>query len=81
MKMKVGLSLEEVTVKRIEALAEGTRRDKSAIVDMAVELLSQQDEFSDLAPKTKRPARKSARRSFSPDTVPGVQKGLEMATA
>ena len=48
MKMKVGLSLEEITVKRIAALADGTRRDKSAIVDMAVELLASQDEFEDL---------------------------------
>ena len=81
MKMKVGFSLDEITVKRIDALAEGTRRDKSTIVDMAVELLSQQDEFSDLAPKSKRPARKAARKNFSPDAVPGVQKGVELATA
>ncbi len=39
MKMKAGYSLEEITIKRIEVLAEGTKRDKSAIIDIAIELL------------------------------------------
>ncbi len=52
MKMKAGFSLEQITLERIERMARATRRDKSSIVDMAIELLSQQDEFSHLEKKT-----------------------------
>ncbi len=52
MKMKAGFSLEQITLERIERMARATRRDKSSIVDMAIELLSQQDEFSYLEKKT-----------------------------
>jgi hypothetical protein len=62
MKMKAGFSLDEITVKRIEVLAEGTRRDKSTIVDMAVELMAQQDEFEDLDMPKAVPARKSVKK-------------------
>jgi predicted transcriptional regulator len=68
MKMKVGLSLEEITVKRVEVMATATRRDKSAIVDMAVELLAQQDEFANLdsvVPLAK----------IDPSSIKGVSKG------
>ncbi len=80
MKMKVGLSLEKITVERVNQMAAATRRDKSTIVDMAVELLSQQDEFQHLTviPRTvKSSARKRVKaRKFNPETVPGVHKGL-----
>jgi hypothetical protein len=46
--MKVNMSLEEITVKRVEVMATATRRGKGAIVDIAVELLAQQDEFANL---------------------------------
>jgi hypothetical protein len=75
MKMKAGFSLDEITVKRIQALAEGTRRDKSTIVDMAVELLSMQDEFQHLTvvPRTSKPSA----RKFSPDSIAGVKRGAK----
>lgn len=80
MKMKVGLSLEKITVERVNQMAAATRRDKSTIVDMAVELLSQQDEFQHLTvvPRSVKPsARKRIKaRKFNPETVPGVRKGL-----
>ena len=83
MKMKVGLSLEEITVKRIDVLAAGTRRDKSAIVDMAVELLAQQEEFSNLnpptPPKNKGASRPARRHPFDPTEVKGVRKGMPLA--
>jgi len=52
MQIKAGFSLQEITVRRIEQLAKATRRDKSVIVDMAVELLSSQEEFSHLSQPT-----------------------------
>jgi predicted transcriptional regulator len=80
MKIKVGLSLEEITVKRVSAMATATRRDKSTIVDMAVELLAQQDEFQSLtiAPTTIKPsARGRAKaRKFNPDKIAGVTRGV-----
>jgi len=57
MKMKAGFSLDEITIKRINAMAADTHRDKSKIVDMAVELLAQQDEFENVKPILKRPAK------------------------
>lgn len=52
MQIKAGFSLQELTVKRIEQLAKATRRDKSTIVDMAVELLASQEEFSHIPQPT-----------------------------
>jgi hypothetical protein len=81
MKMKVGLSLEDVTVKRVHMMAEATRREKSTIVDMAVELLSQQEEFQNLVftPPTIKPSarkRAKARKFNKPEVIPGVRKGM-----
>jgi hypothetical protein len=82
MKMKAGFSLEQITIQRIEALAAGTRRDKSTIVDMAIELLSSQDEFSDLIPPARpRAARSSKRTKVDPSKVAGVHKGLALPEA
>jgi len=82
MKMKAGFSLEQVTIQRIEALAAGTRRDKSTIVDMAIELLSSQDEFSDLIPPALPKAIKPRKRTkIDPSKVTGVRKGLALPEA
>jgi len=43
-------SLSPKTVERINLLADETHRDYSTIVEMAVELLSSQDEFAHLQP-------------------------------
>ncbi len=52
MQIKAGFSLEDITVERIARLAKATRHDKSAIVDMAVELLATQEEFSHIPQPT-----------------------------
>ncbi len=67
MGIKVGLLLEEATVQRIDAMSEASRRSKSAIVDMAVELLAKQDEFSSIKLPRKRTA-------LSVDKVRGGEK-------
>jgi hypothetical protein len=83
MKMKVGLSLEEITVKRVHLMANATRRDKSTIVDMAVELLAQQEEFQALAtsPVAIKPsARNRAKaRKMKIEQIPGVTRGTGKA--
>ena len=82
MKMKAGFSLEQITVKRIEALAAGTRRDKSTIVDMAIELLASQDEFSDLLPTSlPKAAGPRKRNKIDPSKVAGVRKGMTLPEA
>lgn len=66
MKMKAGFSLDDITVKRIEVLAEGTRRDKSTIVDMAVELMAQQEEFAHLdMPQPVKTRKSTARQALA----------------
>lgn len=79
MKMKVGLSLEEITVQRINAMAAGTKREKSAIVDLAIELLSMQDEFANLkvSPRTSRKSTvRKPNRKPNIDSIVGVKRGL-----
>ena len=73
MKMKAGFSLEDITVKRIDEMAIATHREKSTIVDMAVELLAQQDEFAQIDTPQSLPARKS--RAKAPAQISGVRKG------
>lgn len=55
MPVKAAYSLDEITIKRINRLAEETHRSKSAIVDLAIERLSQsreaQDEFTPIVRK------------------------------
>ena len=63
MKIKAGFSLEKITMKRIAVLADGTRRDKSTIVDMAIELFAQQNEFEDLDMPKPASARKPVKAS------------------
>ncbi len=71
MKMKAGFSLEETTIERITQMARATRRNKGTIVEMAIELLAQQDEFSviDIEAPARRP------RTRQPSEIPGVRKG------
>ncbi len=49
MSIPITLSVEEKTNEQINAIAKATRRTRSAVVDMAIELLAQQEEFADLA--------------------------------
>jgi len=52
---KYGASLEPITIKRIKQLAEETRRTQGAVIDIAIERLSQsrelQDEFTPIVRK------------------------------
>ena len=66
----VTYSIEDVTDERIRAIAQAKRLKLSAVVDTAVELLSQQVEFSQLISKT------------DPTNIKGVKRGIRsMETA
>lgn len=69
MPVKAGFSLEDITVMRIAQLAKATRRDKSSIVDWAIEELAQKEEFAHIQALERKPA--------TPDSIPGVKKGVE----
>jgi|WetSurMetagenome_2_1015567.scaffolds.fasta_scaffold143219_3 hypothetical protein len=83
--IKAGFSLKPITVERISKMADKTHRDKSAIVDIAIELLSRQEEFSELSPTapipTTRPYRKTSRSKIDPTTIKGVKRGLRSLEA
>lgn len=72
MTIKAGFSLEDITVQRIGQMAAATRRDKSAIVDMAVALLAQQEEFANLDTSLPTPVRKTRKPI---EKIEGVRKG------
>jgi hypothetical protein len=78
----ITLSVTDETELRIQSLSKNTKRTRSAIVDMAVELLAQQEEFTNLtppAPPKNKPGTRTTptpRHPFDPTSIKGVRRGL-----